>query len=63
MRRKLHDFIIKAITVLMVWTFMLSVCLIESESIIPIIAMLVSMAWLGLFALANEEVVCKEGDF
>ena len=51
MRKK----VLKAITIIAAIMFTLSVCSLDSDSYIPHILALVSLAYLGLFNYANKE--------
>lgn len=46
--------IVKAITWVAVLVLAVGVCAIDSDSMIPFIACLISLVWLGLVAWANE---------
>lgn len=49
----LRRFIIKAITYIMGFMAMLGVCAIDSDSIVPMIMVVVGAAWCFLYYLAN----------
>lgn len=51
----IRNFLLKVNTAMCAVLFPLSGCLIDSESIIPTIVCLFSLAWLILFYIANEE--------
>lgn len=52
-KRKLKKYILKTITAIMAVICMLSICAVDSESLIPLIAFGISFGWLSLFAWAN----------
>lgn len=51
----MKNIILKTITAIMVLIFMFSMSAIESDSILPVIGMFGSMAYLALFAYVNQE--------
>ena len=55
MRQKIKNAILLTLTKIAALALMISVCCVDSESLIPIYVFLASLAWLALFAKANEE--------
>lgn len=54
-RAKLHNAFLWIMTYSAFMVFLFSLASMDSESWLPPIAMIVSLAWLLLFALANED--------
>lgn len=50
---KAKKYIIETITAIMTILFLVSICAIDSESIIPAAVMVVSLGWIALYAWAN----------
>ena len=55
LRKKLHNKVLWAITYIAAILFPLSMSAMDSNSCIPAVIMILSLAWLFLFSLANEE--------
>lgn len=53
MRRRIKNAILKAITAIAGTVFVLSACMLDSESYIPMILCMASGLWLSAFAYAN----------
>ena len=53
-RRKIHNFIIKTITVVALLVALIGICCIDSDGYVAIIATAISFGWLALFCKANE---------
>ena len=54
-RAKLHNAILWIITYSAFMVFLLSLASMDSDSWLPPVALIVSLAWLLLFALANQD--------
>lgn len=54
-RAKLHNAFLSVMSYSAFMVFLFSVASMDSDSWIPPIALMVSLAWLMLFALANED--------
>jgi hypothetical protein len=52
---KIRNFLLKTNTALCAGLFTITSCMVDSESIIPTILCVFSLAWLILFYIANEE--------
>lgn len=55
MKQKLHNGILYTITFIAAVAWIFSACTLDADSWLPIRALLVSSAWLGLFLYANKE--------
>jgi hypothetical protein len=55
MKNKHRNAFLKAITWIASINFMLSACMLDSESIWPIISTALSLFWLGFFCYANKD--------
>ena len=53
-RRKLHNLIIKIITVVALIVALIGIYCIDSDGYVAIIATTISFGWLALFCIANE---------
>jgi hypothetical protein len=53
-RRKLHNLIIKTITVVALIVALIGICCIDSDGYVALIATTISFGWLALFCIANE---------
>ena len=58
-RRKVKNFILKAITAVATFTFLLGACSLDSVSTVPMVMCAGSLLWLIPFAFANREV-CED---
>ena len=54
MKSKIKNAFLKITTTVMAVVLFLSVCLMDSESNIPMIAGIISLAWISLIAWAND---------
>lgn len=55
LKRKLHNGLLWFVTYSAVILFTLSMAAMDSDTCIPAVVMILSLAWLLLFSLANEE--------
>lgn len=55
LRKKLHNKVLWGITYIAVLLFTISMSAMDSNTYIPVVVMILSLAWLLLFSLANEE--------
>ena len=55
MLKKFKNFMLKATTAVSAVLFMISVCALDSESIMPAIIAFISLGWLFLVVAANRE--------
>lgn len=62
MKRKLHNLVLEVITTISLIVMLLSLISLDSDSWIPIIAMVLSMGWLALFLYANTHEERKNED-
>ena len=58
----MKNFILKLITAVAWMAFLLGGCSLESNSIVPVIAVLLGIAWIALFYMANSETLEVYGE-
>ena len=55
-RRKIKNRILKMITLIAVVIWVVSLCCIDSESLVPSVALIVSEIWIYLFVYVNRDM-------